>query len=208
MALVLAQQEYKSSSWLSSLWSDPEPVWDIPANSSEHYKAFASYFDGTNQEAERVVLEPRFADFDLPSWADGTLISSGPSYFKAGNRHFGHYMDGFGRFSRFDIKGGNVSFSSKMLQSEFYKDCMKKNTIVPGILFKEPTPARLRSNIPGVNLYYSIMYYGDNNWVSMEKLPGNGPYYVATDSDRRLVFNPSTLEPLGRLVYEDETGIC
>ena len=134
-------------------------------------------------------------------------MSSGPSFFEAGKRQFQHYLDGFGRFSRFDISSGEVSFTSKMLQSEFFKACKKADNIVPGLIFKETVPARWQSNIPGLNLYYTGKY-GDNNWVSLEKLPGDGPYYTTTDSATRLAFDPSTLMPTGRVKYEDDTKIC
>ena len=42
----------------------------------------------------------------------------------------------------------------------------------------------------------------------MEKLPGDGPFYASTDSPMRLLMDPTTLKPLGRLEYEDDTGIC
>lgn len=163
--------------------------------------------EGHELAADRVPLQGKFDDFKLPDWANGALVSSGPSFFSAGKKEFKHYLDGFGRFSRFDFKDGEVQFTTKMLESEWYKACKKADDVVGGLIFKETEPPRWKSNIPGYNLYMQGKY-GDNNWVSLEKLPGDGPYYTTTDSPVRLMFDPVTLEPLGKLEYEDDTGIC
>lgn len=177
-------------------------------NGSDLYKAFASYLEGHELEASKVPLNAKFEDYQVPEWADGALVSSGPSFHKAGKRQFRHYLDGFGRFSKFDIKNGEVHFSSKMLESEFYKACKKQDDIVASLLFSETDPPRWKSRIPFYDLVKTAQY-GDNNWVSMEKLPGDGPFYTSTDSPVRLTFNPKTLEPEGKLHYEDhELTMC
>lgn len=79
--------------------------------------------------------------------------------------------------------------------------------MVQAIIFSETSPARSWSKIPGMNVMQNERV-GDNNWVMMEKLPGNGTYYAATDSPTRLIFNPSTLETTGRVEYEDGLKIC
>lgn len=108
--------------------------------------------DGHELEADKVKLEPRFDDYKLPDWANGALFSSGPSLHKMSKRQFNSYMDGFGRFSRFDIKNGEVLFSSKMLESEFYKACKEADDIVGGLLFSETNPPRFKSYIPLYNI--------------------------------------------------------
>jgi len=61
---------------------------------------------------------------------------------------------------------------------------MKENTIIPGMMFKEPYPARGRSKVPGMNMYYASKY-GDNQWVTMEQL-GDGQYVATTDTFQKL----------------------
>lgn len=70
------------------------------------------------------------------------------------------------------------------------------------MMFKEPTPARGRSKIPGMNMYYASKY-GDNQWVDMERL-GNGQYVSTTDTYQKLIFDLDTLKPSEFIKWEDD----
>ena len=98
--------------------------------SNRYYQALTNYVKGHDAEAERVPLKPSKVDYQLPEWVDGAFVISGPSLFSAGDKHFRFYFDAFGRFSRFDIKAGQVNFTSKMLKSEFYEACQRSKNVI------------------------------------------------------------------------------
>lgn len=103
-------------------------------------------------------------------------------------------FDGYGRYSTFDIKDGKVGYKSKLMETKYYKESKKENTIIPGLIFGETNPPRSKSKIPGVNMYYQNKY-GDNNWVITEKLADGKTYVTTTDTPNKLVMDMDTLEP-------------
>ena len=80
-------------------------------------------------------------DWTFPKWAEGIFVSSGPSKHYMNKTKFNHLGDGFGRFSTFNLKNGKVTFTSKMLYSNYYKNSKKEKNIIPGLLFSETTPS-------------------------------------------------------------------
>ena len=116
----------------------------------------------------------------MPSWMNGSFFTSGPSQFEMDNVKFGTAGDGFGRFNKFDIKNGQVSLTSKMLDSKWHQLCTDKKDIEPNILFKETVPPRMRSKIPGMNMYYASKY-GDNIFVQLIEMPDKQTFVATTD---------------------------
>lgn len=87
-----------------------------------------------------------------------------------------------------------------MLNTTFYEESKKSGAIIPMVLFTEPTPARMKSRIPGMNLY-NVFKYGDNNWVSLEMLPDKKTFVGTTDSPKKLLIDVNTLKNKGFLEY-------
>lgn len=138
----------------------------------------------------------------MPDWMNGSFYTSGPSKFEMGDVKLGMAVDGFGRFNRFEIGGGAVSFSSKMLDSKWLKLCEDKNDIEPNLLFQETTPPRLRSKIPGMNMYYASKY-GDNIFVQLLQMPDKKTVVATTDEPAPLLIDPDTLSQKGMLSWDD-----
>jgi carotenoid cleavage dioxygenase-like enzyme len=116
----------------------------------------------------------------MPEWLNGDYFTSGPSQFEMGDVKLGCAVDGFGRFNRFEILNGQVSFTSKMLDSTWLKLCQDKNDIEPNLLFEETTPPRMRSKIPGMNMFYASKY-GDNIYVQLLEMPDKKTFVTTTD---------------------------
>lgn len=89
------------------------------------------------------------------------------------------------------------------MDSKWYKQCKKENDIVPGMVFKEPNPARMRSKIPGMNMLYSAKY-GDNQWVDLERLADKKTYVATTDTYLKLQIDLDTLVPGDFIKFTDE----
>jgi len=88
------------------------------------------------------------------------------------------------------------------MASKYYNQSVKENTITPGMMFKEPAPARGRSKVPGMNMYYQAKY-GDNQWVTMEQL-GDGQYVATTDTYQKLKMDLDTLKPSEFVTWTDD----
>jgi len=111
-------------------------------------------------------------------------------------------FDGFGRFARFDIKDGQVNFMTKMMNTTWLAQSKYEETILPGLIFSETEPARPRSKIPGMNLFYNNKY-NDNNWVTMERLADGKTFVGTTDTYNKLIINPETLTTHGYQPWKD-----
>jgi len=145
------------------------------------------------------------SNWAMPSWMNGDFYTSGPSVFDMGNVKLGSAGDGFGRWNRFEIENGQVHITSKMLNSKWLKLCKEKNDIEPMLLFEETVPARARSKIPGMNMYYASKY-GDNIFIQLSTLPDKKTYVATTDQAIPLLMDPETLEQKGLLKWEDDVA--
>ena len=143
------------------------------------------------------------SNWTMPNWLNGDYYTSGPSKFDMGKVKFGSAADGFGRFNRYEIENGQVHFTSKMLNSSWLKLCSDKNDIEPNLLFEDTVPERMRSKIPGMNMYYASKY-GDNIWVQLSALADRKTYVATTDQAVPLLMNPETLEQEGMLEWKDD----
>ena len=114
-----------------------------------------SLWDTVEEEVENYELLGK-TDWQMPKWAEGIFVTSGPSKQEVGDQKFNHLFDGFGRFSNVNFKDGKALFTTKMMKSDFYKRSMSNGKIAPSELFQETTPKRSTSNVPGMNSYYFL----------------------------------------------------
>lgn len=142
-------------------------------------------------------------DYELPEYLDGQFMVTGPSKFSMGDTKLNHVLDGFGRISNFKIENGNIEMSSKLIDCKWLKLCQEKNTIIPGITFRETTPPRWMSKIPLMNIIGSLSNF-DDNWVMPYRMPDNKTYVTMTDTASMLEFDPKTLETKGMIKWEDD----
>ena len=90
-----------------------------------------------------------------------------------------------------------------MLDSTWLKLCQEKNDIEPNLLFEETTPPRMRSKIPGMNMFYASKY-GDNIYVQLLEMPDKKTFVTTTDQAVPLIFNTETLKQEGLLHWDDK----
>ncbi|KAF6035553.1 BCO2 [Bugula neritina] len=65
-----------------------------------------------------------FADVQgvIPPWLSGSLVRVGPGKFKYGEQEVKHWFDGAGILHKFSVAEGRVTFQSKFIESEAYKN--------------------------------------------------------------------------------------
>jgi len=66
----------------------------------------------------------------LPAWLAGSLVQNGPGNFQFGDQTFGHLFDGSALLQKFNISNGEVTYQSKFIQSQRYKENKKAQRIV------------------------------------------------------------------------------
>ena len=80
-----------------------------------------------------------------------------------GDRKFTHIFDAFGRITRIKIENNSLKFTSRIMDTAWYKDSKAANTILQKFFFMEPTNAPWYTKIPMVNLFSNKGR--ENNWV-------------------------------------------
>jgi carotenoid cleavage dioxygenase-like enzyme len=138
----------------------------------------------------------------LPSWLDGVMFNAGPSQQGMGKEHFMHIFDGFARVNKFDFKGsGNIlTFTSKMLETEWYNTSLHEGRVAAGVLMAETEPPRPFTKVPLVNALATM----DNVYVVPWKIGES--YLYLTDSELRLRFDPDTLHIVEEIAPNSYTG--
>mmetsp|Transcript_27616 Transcript_27616/g.82348 ORF Transcript_27616/g.82348 Transcript_27616/m.82348 type:complete len:535 (+) Transcript_27616:96-1700(+) len=133
----------------------------IAAAAAEPDRGFATWFSTELRTAKERELEVQGS---IPAYVRGTFLQSGPGRFDMGDMSFGHALDGFSKplELRFEGDEGNakVTFSTDFLQSNFYKQSLEQNKIVPGMTAAETKPAS-RSGYAMLN----ALGPNDNNYI-------------------------------------------
>ncbi|XP_062614555.1 beta,beta-carotene 15,15'-dioxygenase-like, partial [Saccostrea cucullata] len=101
-------------------------------------------------------------------------IRNGLGKYEVGGRRFTHAFDAFAKLSSWKFPGNGTSFfSTKFLQSEFYKESMDKHDIAPYLLFESVDPPfnflqRLKALVRGIdNMNVNVYKFGDGNIVAL-----------------------------------------
>ncbi|XP_069110893.1 beta,beta-carotene 15,15'-dioxygenase-like [Argopecten irradians] len=99
---------------------------------------FDVFFKTNMEEMENVPIS---FDKPIPSWLKGTLVRNGLGRFEVGHRNFTHSFDAFGKLSSWIFPGnGSAFFTTKFLQSDFYKESVAKNDIASYLMFESVVP--------------------------------------------------------------------
>jgi len=136
-----------------------------------------------------------FTTGEIPTWLKGQYILGGPSQFSMGKRKLNHLFDGYARISSFRFDGSQtLRFSSRLMDSGWYNESMKKKDVTPQFLMNETTPKRLSDRVPMLN----ALAPNDNNIVFPLRM-NSSTYWYLSDSETRLEFDPVSLRLTGEL---------
>lgn len=161
--------------------------------------SFERWFGETLSTADKAELH---IEGVIPAWLHGDLINAGPSQQRLGHEEFMHVFDGYARINRFTINAsaGSITFSSRMLDSEWYRRSIKAGHVTPATLMAETQPPRPFSKIPLVN----ALAPNDNVYVMPWRI-GDEMLYM-TDGETRLKFDRNTLDVLEEITPKSYTG--
>ncbi|XP_074467747.1 carotenoid-cleaving dioxygenase, mitochondrial-like isoform X2 [Sebastes fasciatus] len=133
----------------------------------------------------------------IPSWINGNLLRNGPGKFEFGNTHYNHWFDGMAMLHQFKITKGQVTYMSRFLHSDAYKNNSEKDRIVMSEFGTLAMPDPCKNFFQRFLSRFEMMVPTDNASVSFVKYKGD--YYVSTETNFMHRVNPETLETLEKV---------
>ncbi|MCI4394421.1 hypothetical protein PGIGA_G00168520 [Pangasianodon gigas] len=128
----------------------------------------------------------------IPTWIRGNLLRNGPGKFDFGNQHFNHWFDGMALMHCFQIADGQVTYRSRFLRSDSYKQNSEMNRIVVSEFGTLALPDPCKNIFQRFLSRFDRMKPTDNANVSFVKYKGD--YYVSTETNFMYKIDTDTLE--------------
>jgi len=150
----------------------------------------------------------------IPPYVRGMFVQSGPGRFDIGNMSFGHALDGFSKHLELRLEdaadGVRATFSTDFLQTGFYKNSLKENTIAPGMVAAETNPPSRRKLG-----YLNLLGPNDNNYIKpqfigeTELMTSDTNYVIVMQDPSRINRTIAPLLPssLWESHWKDEPGL-
>jgi len=132
----------------------------------------------------------------IPDWLSGTLIRNGPGTFSIGGDQYRHWFDGLAMLHKFSINNGHISYSNKFLDTQSYREAQKEGKIVFSEFATDPSWSLLDRVKHVIKPKIT-----DSAKVNVTKIGEN--YMALAETPIQILFNPETLETMGRFSYED-----
>ena len=132
---------------------------------------------------------------DVPAWLTGALVRVTPAVLEVGGERLAHWFDGLAMLNRFGFRDGNVTYASRFIESQAYRDA-KEGEWRHGGFATDPC----RSIFKRVQQIFSPDVT-DNPNVNLARI---GERYIAmTETPLPIEFDPETLDTVGPLEYAD-----
>ncbi|MCJ8748617.1 hypothetical protein PDJAM_G00166920 [Pangasius djambal] len=128
----------------------------------------------------------------IPKWIHGNLLRNGPGKFEFGNQHYNHWFDGMAMMHCFQIADGQVTYRSRFLRSDSYKQNSEMNRIVVSEFGTLALPDPCKNIFQRFLSRFERMKPTDNANVSFVKYKGD--YYVSTETNLMYKIDTDTLE--------------
>lgn len=128
----------------------------------------------------------------IPSWINGSFLRNGPGKFEFGKDRYTHWFDGMALMHRFHICDGNVTYSSRFLQSTSYVTNSERNRILVSEFGTLAMPDPCKNIFARFFSRFQVPKATDNASVNFVKY--NGDYYVSTETNYMRRINPQSLE--------------
>nr|XP_055052368.1 beta-carotene oxygenase 2b isoform X1 [Misgurnus anguillicaudatus] len=129
---------------------------------------------------------------NIPSWIEGNFLRNGPGKFEIGRSSFNHWFDGMALLHRFQIEDGKVTYMSRFLNSDSYKENTEHNRIVVSEFGTIAMPDPCKNFFQRFLSRFEFYKPSDNANVSFVQYKGD--YYVSTETNFIHKIDPKTLE--------------
>ncbi|KAM6965078.1 beta-carotene 15, 15-dioxygenase 2, like [Aplochiton taeniatus] len=128
----------------------------------------------------------------IPEWINGSFLRNGPGKFEFGKDSYNHWFDGMAMMHRFKICDGQVTYSSRFLQSDSYVRNSKMDRIVVSEFGTMAMPDPCKNLFARFFSRFKIPKATDNASVNFVKYKGD--YYVSTETNYMRRIDPQSLE--------------
>ncbi|XP_063218959.1 carotenoid isomerooxygenase isoform X2 [Bacillus rossius redtenbacheri] len=142
----------------------------------------------------------------VPKWLRGSLIRNGPGSLKVGDMTFEHLFDSSALLHRFAIADGSITYQSRFLQSEAYKQNHAANRIVFTEFGTKAVPDPCQTIFNRISAVFSPdETMSDNAMISV--YPFGDELYTFTEIPVIHRIDPNTLETLERVNLSKHVNI-
>jgi len=138
---------------------------------------------------EELSIESLPVEGEIPAWLTGALIRNGPARFEVGGRSLRHWFDGLAMLHRFSFGEGRVAYANRFLRGLAHREAARGRTPYRGF-GTDPRSSVLHRLAP------MLRPLTDNCNVNLTRLGDD--YLALSEAPLPLVFDPETLETLGR----------
>ena len=150
---------------------------------------------GFRSQEEETSVERLPVTGALPAWLTGSLVRVTPAKLEIGDRRLGHWFDGLAALNRFGFADGEVSYKSRFIQSQAYRDAQRGEWL-EGAFATDPC----RSIFKRVQSIFSPDFT-DNTNVNLARI---GERHIAmTETPLPIEFDRDTLATVGGLRFAD-----
>jgi len=156
---------------------------------------FAKGFQTFDQE---IQIEQLNIQGKVPQWLAGSLFRTGPSKFELENQSYNHWFDGLAMLHKFAFYDGNVRYACRMVKSDSYQKATDNGKVGVGEFATDPCKTLFQK----VLSYFQAPALTDNANISIIKY--DDVIAATTETPLPVVFDPETLETLGKVTYEDD----
>jgi beta,beta-carotene 9',10'-dioxygenase len=149
---------------------------------------------------EELSPTPLKVQGQIPSWLSGTLIRNGPINVTIDDQTNGHWFDGLAMLHAFSFSKGEVSYANQFLRTHAYSQVFDKGSLDYDGFAVDPC----RSLFQQLLTYFipqSESYLHNAN-VNVAKIADH--YIALTETPLPVEFDPTTLDTLGVLKYQDK----
>jgi carotenoid cleavage dioxygenase-like enzyme len=146
--------------------------------------------------SSETVLDRLTISGRIPSWLSGTLLRTGPAKFEVGDQRYRHWFDGLAMLHRFSLRGGDVSYANRFLESRAYRAARDTGQICFREFATDPCKALFSRISSGFEPQVT-----DNASVNVTKIEDH--FLAMTETPLPIEFDPATLETLGVYDYGD-----
>lgn len=157
----------------------------------------APYRAGLATLPDAWVLDALPVEGRIPTWLEGTLLRNGPGRFEVGGVSYRHWFDGLAMLHAFTLRGGQVSYRNRFLESRSWREAERSGRIRRSEFATDPC----------FGLFGRVMAtfrppVTDNANIHVVELADG--FAALTETPLPIRFDPETLETLGAVAFEDD----
>ncbi|KAI8498355.1 Retinoid isomerohydrolase [Branchiostoma belcheri] len=133
----------------------------------------------------------------IPPWLAGSLMRTGPGKFEVGKEAYRYWFDGLAIVHKFNIKDGKVTYQSRFLETEAYREAMKAQRIVLSEYGTMAYPDPCKNIFARFFSYFFPPDMSDNDLVNT--FPMSDEFFCVNETYRWTKLDPRTLDTLGQI---------